>query len=38
MSQQTRVYAPVKPARSYEEQVRRISSVHILEIGDEARA
>ena len=38
MSQQKRVYAPVKPARSYEEQVRRLSSVHNLEIGDEARA
>jgi len=35
-NQQT--YAPVKPARSYEEQARRMSEVHNLEIGNTDRA
>lgn len=29
-----KTYTPVKPARSYEEQVRRLSDIHGLEIGD----
>ena len=32
------VYAPVKPARSYEEQARRLTDAHNLEIADVSRA
>ena len=32
-----RIYTPVKPARSYEEQARRLSEIHGLEIGDPER-
>jgi len=38
MKQTQRVYAPVKPARSYEEQMRRLMEVHNLQIGEAARA
>ncbi|MBR4039792.1 MAG: Abi family protein [Clostridia bacterium] len=36
--QNNRVYAPVKPARSYEEQVKRLMDVHNLHIGNADRA
>ena len=38
MNQQKRVYAPVKPARSYEEQARRLTEVHNLTVENEDRA
>ena len=38
MSEKKRIFAPVKPARSYEEQVRRLMEVHNLQIGDAGRA
>ena len=33
-----RKHAPVKPARSYEEQMGRLASLHALQIGEEKRA
>ena len=38
MNDNTRTYAPVKPARSYEEQAQRLVKDHGLEIGDARRA
>ena len=37
-NQKQRTYAPVKPARSYDEQARRLMEVHNLEVGDPRRA
>lgn len=37
-NQPKRVYAPVKPARSYEEQARRLTDVHNLEVENADRA
>ena len=38
MNDNIRTYAPVKPARSYEEQAQRLVKAHGLEIGDARRA
>ena len=38
MSNKKKVYAPVKPARSYEEQAQRLMEVHNLETGNADRA
>ena len=38
MSNIKKIYAPVKPARSYEEQVQRLMEVHNLKTGDTDRA
>ena len=38
MNDKKKVYSPVKPARSYEEQVRRLMENHSLEIGNADRA
>ena len=38
MNDNTRTYAPVKPARSYEEQAQRLVKAHGLEVGDARRA
>ena len=38
MDSKKKTYAPVKPARSYEEQARRLMEVHNLEIGDTDKA
>ena len=34
----SKVYAPVKPARSYEDQARRLMEVHNLQVGNPDRA
>ena len=38
MSNIKKVYSPVKPARSYEEQAQRLMDVHNLETGNPDRA
>ena len=38
MNTRSKKYFPVKPARSYEEQLTRLSEIHDLTIGDPDRA
>ena len=38
MASKKKLYAPVKPARSYEEQAQRLFEVHNLRVGNAARA